>query len=141
ALVAILQLIEHDSTDDGSGGYHRSCSAAATLSCELNAPGWTTAIRVSGSISISRIFSVERMIPPSTAELPPESPEPAPRATTGIRPEAANRSVGCTSSAEVARTTAIEVPASGSLARSQRQLSLVAGFVITLSSPRASTSS
>src|SRR5699024_3928001 len=120
ALVAILPPIEQNSTDDGSGGYHSPCSAAATLTSALKAPGWTTAVRVNGSISISRIFSVERMIPPSTAELPPESPEPAPRATTGIRPEAANRSVVCTSSVEVARTTAIGVPASGSLARSQR---------------------
>src|SRR5699024_220862 len=39
ALVAILPPIEQNSTDDGSGGYHRPCSAAATLTSELNAPG------------------------------------------------------------------------------------------------------
>ena len=43
ALVAMLPPIEQISYDDGSGGYHRSCSAAAAFTSALKAPGSTTA--------------------------------------------------------------------------------------------------
>ena len=48
--------------------------------------------------------------PPSTAVDPPDSPEPAPRGTTGTRCALAQRSTACTSSVQVARTTASGTP-------------------------------
>ncbi len=47
------------STDDGSGGYHSPCSATACFTSALNSPGWHTAVRVTGSTVMSRIFSVD----------------------------------------------------------------------------------
>ena len=57
ALVATLPPIEQISYDDGSGGYHSPCSAAAALTSTLRAPGSTTATRAAGSISTARIRS------------------------------------------------------------------------------------
>ena len=96
ALVATLPPIEQISYDDGSGGYHRPCSAAAALTSALNAPGSTTATRHSVSISIARIRSRLSTMPPSTALDPPERPLPAPRGTTGTRCRAAQRTASCT---------------------------------------------
>jgi hypothetical protein len=79
-----------------------------------------TATRDTGSIVIARIFSSESTIPPSTAVAPPDSPDPAPRGTTGIRPAAAQRIVAWTSAVHVARTTAMGQPAFGSRAQSWR---------------------
>ena len=86
ALVAVLPPIEQISNDDGSGGYHSPCSAAAFFTSTLSRPGSVTATRDTGSIVIARIFSNESTIPPSTAVAPPDSPDPAPRGTTGTRP-------------------------------------------------------
>ena len=79
ALVAALPPIEHISNDDGSGGYHSPCSAAAFFTSTLSSPGWVIATREMGSMRMSRIFSSESTTPPSTAVEPPDSPEPAPR--------------------------------------------------------------
>ena len=111
ALVATLPPIEQISNDDGSGGYQRPCSRAATLTSALKAPGSTTATWQSASISIARIRSRLSTIPPSTALAPPERPDPAPRGTTGTPYAAAHRTAACTWPASSARTTAIGVPA------------------------------
>ena len=83
AFVAMLPPILQISYDDGSGGYHRPHSATAFLTSTLSRPGCATAVRVTGSTVIARIFSVQSTIPPSTAVAPPDSPVPAPRGTTG----------------------------------------------------------
>ncbi len=111
ALVATLPPMEQISYDDGSGGYHSPCSAAAALTSALNAPGSTTATWQSRSISTARIRSRLSTIPPSTALDPPDSPLPAPRGTTGTRCCAAQRTATWTCAASWARTTATGVPA------------------------------
>lgn len=102
--------MEQISNDDGSGGYHRPCAATAALTSALSSPGCTTAVRVTGSTVISRIFSVDSTIPPSTAVAPPDRPVPAPRGTTGMRWAVAQRNTVCTCSVLDGRTTAIGVP-------------------------------
>ena len=64
--------------------------------------------------------SVDRTIPPSTAVAPPDSPDPAPRGTTGTEWVLAQRMTSWTSSVVRARTTARGVPGSGALAQSCR---------------------
>ena len=120
ALVATLPPIEQISYDDGSGGYQSPCSRAAALTSALKAPGSTTATWQSASISIARIRSRLSTMPPSTALAPPESPDPAPRGTTGTRWCAAQRIAVCTWSADSARTTATAVPAPVSRDQSKR---------------------
>ena len=120
ALVAMLPPMLQISNDDGSGGYHRPCSAAAFFTSALNSPGWQTAVRVTGSTVMSRIFSVDSTIPSSSAVAPPDRPLPAPRVTTGTRLAVAQRSTVCTSSVRRGRTTASGLPADGSNARSWR---------------------
>ena len=120
ALVAMLPPIEQISYEDGSGGYHRPWSAAAALTSALKAPGSTTATRVTGSISMARIRSSESTSPPSTAEEPPDRLVPAPRGVIGTRCSAAQRTVACTWSASVGRTTASGMPGAGSRDQSYR---------------------
>ena len=96
--MAMLPPMLQISNDDGSGGYHRPCSATAFLTSALSRPGWTTAVRVTGSTVMSRIFSVDSTMPPSTAVAPPDSPVPIPRGTTAIRLAVAHRRTVCTSS-------------------------------------------
>jgi hypothetical protein len=120
ALVATLPPMEQISNDEGSGGYHRPCSREAAFTSALNAPGSTTATWQSVSISIARIRSRLSTIPPSTALAPPDSPEPAPRGTTGTRCFAAHLTATCTWSASSARTTATGVPAPASRDQSWR---------------------
>ena len=48
----MLPPIEQISYDDGSGGYQRSCSAAAAFTWAFISPGCTTAVRVTGSTSM-----------------------------------------------------------------------------------------
>jgi len=91
-------------------------------------------------VDANEAWTVETTRQPSTAEAPPDSPLPAPRGTTGTPLAAANRTATCTSSVEPARTTASGTPASGSLARSQRYLSIRSGSVTTTSSPSSETS-
>src|SRR5271165_2646491 len=122
------------SNDDGSGGYHRSCSATAFLTSALNSPGWHTAVRVTGSTVMSRIRSVASTMPLSSAVAPPDRPLPAPRGTTGMRCRLAQRNTVCTSSVRSGRTTAMGLPADGSSARSWRYLSVFAGSVTTIPS-------
>lgn len=86
----------------------------------LNSPGWHTAVRVTGSTEMSRIFSVESTMQLSRAVAPPDRPLPAPRGTTGTRLAVAQRSTVCTSSVRRGRTTASGLPADGSNARSWR---------------------
>ena len=120
ALVARFPPMEQISKLDGSGGYQSPCSRAAAFTSALSNPGWTTATIASGSTSISRIRSVERVIAPSIADDPPDSPVPAPRGTTGMPSAWAMRNVACTSSVQVARTSASGVPGRTVVARSRR---------------------
>ena len=110
--------IEQISKEDGSGGYHRPCSRAAAFTSALNSPGCTRASIAARSISISRIFSVESVMQPSTAAAPPEIPVPAPRVTTGTPSRDAMVRVAWTSRVEVARTTATGRPGRTVIARS-----------------------
>ena len=116
----MLPPIEQISYDDGSGGYHRPCSAAAAFTSALKAPGSTTATRVVVSISMARIRSIDSTIPPSTADEPPDRLVPAPRGMIGTRFSAHQRTTVCTWAASVGRTTASGVPAPGSRDQSQR---------------------
>jgi hypothetical protein len=88
--------MEQISYDDGSGGYQSPCSRAAAFTSALKAPGSTTATWQSVSTSIARIRSRLSTMPPSTALDPPDSPEPAPRGTTGTPCVAAHRTAVCT---------------------------------------------
>src|SRR4051794_22251752 len=110
----MLPPMEQISYDEGSGGYQRTCSAAAALTWAFISPGCTTAVRVTASTSIAVIRSVDTTRQPATADAPPERPEPAPRGTTGMPCAAAKRTAVCTSSVDPARTTANGTPASGS---------------------------
>src|ERR1700738_4205144 len=47
------------SYDDGSGGYHSPYSATVFFTSALSSPGWHTAVRVTGSTSMARIFSAD----------------------------------------------------------------------------------
>src|SRR6185312_11218448 len=118
ALVAMLPPMLQISNDDGSGGYHSPYSATVFLTSALSRPGCTTAVRVTGSTTMSRIFSVDSTMPPSSAVAPPERPLPAPRGTTGTRWALAHRMTICTCSVVSGRTTANGLPADGSSARS-----------------------
>ncbi len=120
ALVAMLPPMLQISNDDGSGGYQSPYSATAFFTSALSRPGCTTAVRVTGSTVISRIFSVDSTMPPSRAVAPPDNPVPMPRGTTATLCADAQRSTACTSSVRVGRTTAAAVPALGSAARSCR---------------------
>src|SRR5919112_1420568 len=127
----MLPPIEQISYDEGSGGYHSPCSAAARFTSALSAPGSTIATRAAGSISTERIRSRVTTRQPSTAEEPPDSPVPAPRGTTGTRCSAAQRIATWTSEASVARTTARGRPAETSRDQSQRYGSTTSGSVTT----------
>src|SRR5919107_3325859 len=127
----MLPPIEQISYDEGSGGYHSPCSAAARFTSALNAPGSTTATRAAVSISTDRIRSRLRTTHPSTAVEPPDRPLPAPRGTTGTRCSAAQRTATCTSVALVARTTARGRPAETSRDQSHRYGSTTSGSVTT----------
>src|SRR3954451_11460101 len=83
AFVATLPpMVDHGELA-GSGGYHKPCAAAAAHRSSLTTPGCTTANRSSGSIrTMSAIASSDSTTHPSVAFAPPESPVPAPRATT-----------------------------------------------------------
>ncbi len=70
-------------------------------------PGWTTATRF--AVSISRILSiaVKAIVrPPSMPVAPPDSPDPAPRGTTGTRNSVARRSSSDTWAVSVGSATA-----------------------------------
>ena len=70
-------------------------------------PGWTTATRF--AVSISRILSIAVkaiVSPPSMPVAPPDSPDPAPRGTTGTRNSEANRSSSDTWAVSVGSATA-----------------------------------
>ena len=120
ALVAMLPPMLQISNDDGSGGYHSPYSATVFFTSALSSPGWATAVRVTGSTVMSRIFSVLSTMPPFSAVAPPDSPVPIPRGTTAILLAVAHRITVCTSSVRRGRTTASAVPAVGSKARSCR---------------------
>src|SRR5918994_6419349 len=110
----MLPPIEQISYDDGSGGYHKPCAAAAAFTSALNAPGSTIATRVAESISMPRIRSRLNTMPLFTALLPPERPLPAPRGTTGMPCAEAQRSTASTCSEFDDRTTEAGVHARGS---------------------------
>ena len=120
ALVATFPPMEQISKLDGSGGYQSPCARAAVLTSTFSAPGWATASRADASISTRRMRSVDRVMHPSTATDPPESPVPAPRVTTGTRCALAQRSAVCTSAVSETRTTAMGRPTSTVFERSNR---------------------
>src|SRR5699024_11642239 len=124
ALVATFPPIEQISYEEGSGGYQSPCSAAAALTSALSSPGWIVAVRVTGSTAMSRISSVLSTMPPSTAVAPPDSPEPAPRGTTGTPYSVAQRMTFQTSCVDPARTAHIAVPWSGPRAHSWHTVSM-----------------
>ena len=76
---------------------------------------------------MARIRSVDSTMPPSTASAPPDSPDPAPRGTTGMPCALAQRIVTCTCSAVSARTAASGVPAVASWVQSKRYFSTASG--------------
>ncbi len=92
----------------------------AAFTSALNAPGWATATRVTGSIVTARMRSVLSVMPPSTAVEPPDRLDPAPRGTTGTRWAARPPQHRLHVGVELARTTASGRPASGSRAQSCR---------------------
>src|SRR5664279_2313574 len=95
----------------GSGGYHRPCSARAAFRSLLTIPGCTTHTRLSASIStIAFILDRSRMMQPSTALAPPDSPVPAPRETTGTPSSAATATAACTSASLRARRATAAQP-------------------------------
>jgi hypothetical protein len=58
--------------------------AAASLIARLRTPHWTTAVRPTGSIFRMLLnLASESVTPTALGIAPPESPVPAPRATTG----------------------------------------------------------
>src|SRR4051794_8016786 len=137
ALVATLPPMEEIRYEPGSGGYQSPCSAAASFTSTLSAPGSATAVRVTGSTVTAVIRSVLSTRQPSTAVAPPASPVPAPRGTTGTRCSLAQRSAVCTCAAQPARTTARGSPGT-SVVWSRRYFSIRAGSVTTTSSGSAS---
>src|SRR3954463_3953454 len=82
----------------------------------LSSPGCVTATFDTGSTRMSRIRSSDTTTPPSTALEPPDSPEPAPRGTTGIRCLAAQVTVAWTSAVRLAPAEAHGPPAGGAAA-------------------------
>src|SRR3954454_10811280 len=139
ALVATLPPIEEIRYEPGSGGYQSPCSATASLTSTLSAPGSATAVRVIGSTVIAVIRSVLSTRQPSTAVAPPARPVPAPRGTTGTRCSLAQRSAVRTCAAQPARTTARGSPGA-SVVWSRRYFSIRAGSVTTTSSGSAARS-
>src|SRR3954452_4321184 len=93
------------SNDDGSGGYHSPYSATVFFTSAFNRPGCATAVRVTGSTVMSRIFSVLSTMPPVSAVAPPHRPVPIPRGTTAILLAVAQRITVCTSSVRRGRPT------------------------------------
>ena len=97
-----------------------SLSAYRTLyhdAAGLRASDFDTAVRVIGSTTMARIFSVDNTIPSSTAVAPPDRPVPAPRVTTGTRCLLAHRITVCTSSVRRGRTTALGLHLDGLVRR------------------------
>jgi hypothetical protein len=76
--------------------------------------------RADASICTRRMRSVDRVMHPSTATDPPESPVPAPRVTTGTPCALAQRNTVCTSLVSETRTTARGRPTSTVFERSNR---------------------
>ena len=70
-------------------------------------PGWTTATRLSRSISRIRSIAVKAIVrAPSMPVAPPDRPVPAPRGTTGTRNSVASRSSSDTWAVSVGSATA-----------------------------------
>src|SRR3954462_81086 len=92
ALVATLPPMEEIRYEPGSGGYQSPCSAAASFTSTLSAPGSATAVRVTGSTVTAVIRSVLSTRQPSTAVAPPAAHHQAaaargrPAAQPGARP-------------------------------------------------------
>ena len=107
ALVATLPPMVEILKLAGSGAYISPCTAAAALRSALMTPGSTTAVSSSGLRSRMRfIRSRLSTTQPSLACAPPETPVPAPRATSGTPRAAQARTVAWTSATDSARTTA-----------------------------------
>ena len=79
----------------------------------MTTPAWTVAVRSAPSIAtIAVIRSSETTRQPSIAFAPPDSPDPAPRGTTGTPWRAAARTAAWTSDVVRGRTSAAGIPAS-----------------------------
>src|SRR6056297_2866566 len=86
ALVLTFPPIEQKSFDAGSGAYQRPCPATCSRSSVLKIPGCVSTYPFPSSTnSTSHIFSTQTIKEPSIAFDPPDSPDPAPRGTTGTR--------------------------------------------------------
>ena len=111
AFVATLPPIVDHGALAGSGGYQRPRSAQAARRSSLTTPGWTTARRSTGLISvIAVICSVDRTTHPSTALAPPDRPVPAPRVTSGAPCARQARTTAWTSVVLCGRTSATGAP-------------------------------
>ena len=115
----------------GSGRYHRPCSATASLSSSFTTPGWTTTVRLSGSMfTIRFIRDRSSMRPPFTAFAPPDRPVPAPRGTIGTRNSAHTATAARTSSVDRARSAPTWVPTVAHSASSWLSAASTSGSVI-----------
>ena len=84
ALVAALPPIEHISNEDGIRRVPQSLGRRGLLHLDVERTGLGHGHPAGGvDASISRIRSRHSTMPPSTAVEPPDSPQPAPRGTTG----------------------------------------------------------
>jgi hypothetical protein len=133
-LVATLPPIVEIDMLAGSGGYHSPYVATCWRRSSLMTPASTTAYRSATLTSVILvIFSSESTMQPVVALAPPDSPEPAPRGTTGTWNEQAVRTVATTSSRQVANTTAAGRPYGAHSASSCAYVSSVSVFVTTAS--------
>ena len=115
AFVATLPPMVENSQLAGSGEYQSRASAAARPRSALTTPAWTVAVRSASStarIEVIRSSATTRQ--PSIALAPPDSPEPAPRGTTGTPWRAAARTAAWTSPVVRGRTSAAGIPTSSS---------------------------
>src|SRR5262249_41085125 len=82
-------------------------SRTGLVSQKLMRPGWPVAHRLGRSSSRMCVIRViETITPPHGAVVPPMSPVPEPRGTIGTRALRQSRTIACTSSVLVGRTTA-----------------------------------
>ena len=130
AFVFILPPIEQKSLLAGSGAYHMPKRPTCSRSSELKIPGWvSTYPSVRFTSRTSRIRSTQSTSEPSIALLPPLSPDPAPRGTTGTRYLCAAAITVVTCLVERGNTTPIGSPAMEPVERSLEYEPKISGSV------------
>ena len=90
---------------DGSGPNRSPYGAAARCRSARITPGWTTAVRASGSSDTSRFIAREKSSTMPVETALPAHEVPAPRATSGVSVCRATWSASATSSAARGNTT------------------------------------